>query len=99
MISFRCIPANFYFVAILTWTVKVKDKHISVGLSGCRTIGLSDQRDVGLTDYSYTPISRQLYTENKYRLHIYTEYSEHDINLIEIHSVVSEEVRIWKMLP
>ena len=23
----------FYFVAVLTWTVKVKNKHISVGLS------------------------------------------------------------------
>jgi hypothetical protein len=40
---------EFYFVAVLTWTVKVKNKHISVGLSGCRTIGLSDQRAVGLT--------------------------------------------------
>ena len=45
---FRCIPANFYFVAVLTWTVKVKNKHISVELSGCRTSGLSD--------YSYAPV-------------------------------------------
>jgi hypothetical protein len=28
----------FYFVAVLTWTVKVKNKHISVGLSNCRII-------------------------------------------------------------
>ena len=48
--SFLCIPANVSFVAVLTWTAKVKNKHISVELSNCRTIGLSDYRIVGLTD-------------------------------------------------
>jgi hypothetical protein len=50
-----------YTTAVLTWKVKVKDKHVSVGLSDCRTIGLLDQRAVGpagcrtngLSDYSY----------------------------------------------
>jgi hypothetical protein len=37
-----------FSVAFLTWTVKVKNKHISIGLSSCRTIALSDQRVVGL---------------------------------------------------
>jgi hypothetical protein len=47
--SFLCIPANFYFVTGLTWMVKVKNKHISVGLSNCRTIELSDYRTDGLS--------------------------------------------------
>jgi len=48
-IAFLCIPANFFFVAVHTRTMKVKNKHISVGLSnyrtarpvGCRNIRLS----------------------------------------------------------
>ena len=53
-----CIPANFYFIVVLTWTVKAKNRRISVGLSDCRTIvlldcrtnGLSEQRTIGLSD-------------------------------------------------
>jgi hypothetical protein len=58
--------ANFYFVAVLTWSVKVKN---NPSLSDYRAIGLSDQRPVGrlsgcrtmglqtnrLSDYSYAP--------------------------------------------
>ena len=47
---FLCIPDNFYFVAVLTSTMKVKNKHISVGLSNCRTIGLRDHWAVGISD-------------------------------------------------
>jgi len=49
LISFLCIPAKFYFVAVLTRTMKVKNKHISVGLSNCGTSGLSEYQTVGLT--------------------------------------------------
>jgi hypothetical protein len=38
-ISFLCIPANFNFVAVRTGTMNVKTKHITVGLSNCRTAG------------------------------------------------------------
>ena len=49
-ISLLCIPANIYFVAVLTRTMKVKNKHISVGLLNYRTIGLRDQWAVGISD-------------------------------------------------
>ena len=56
----------YYFVDVLTWTVKVKNKRISVGLYSYRAVGLSDKRTVGLytgivnrlSDYSYAPISQ-----------------------------------------
>jgi hypothetical protein len=40
----------FYFVAVPTRTMKVKYKHISVGLSYCQTIGLRNQWAVGISD-------------------------------------------------
>jgi hypothetical protein len=35
--------------------VKVKNKHISVGLSGYQTVGPVGCRTNGLSDYSYAP--------------------------------------------
>ena len=46
---------TFTVIAILTSMVKVKNKHISVGLS--RAIGIVDCRTNVLSDYSYAPIS------------------------------------------
>ena len=40
---FLMYPPNIYFVAVLTRTMKVKNKHISVRLPNCRTIGLRNQ--------------------------------------------------------
>jgi hypothetical protein len=42
--AFLCISSNFYFVAVLTWTVEVKNKHISVGLANYWTVGLTGCR-------------------------------------------------------
>ena len=46
-ISFFCIPSNFYFLPVAL-SMKVKSKHISVGLSDCRPCGLSEYRTAGL---------------------------------------------------